>query len=311
MLLAAHRAPDALERGDALGHEVLVPIAVPQLTHDAVAEGVGAALRHHQAMVAARGDHRHLDPAQRLHQPGQQLVAPVAVAQLACEARAEGVDAALACEHEAMLLPRRHADHVLVLQRRDAPRPPLRRLAPVAELAAPALAEGEDGAVGTEGERVHRVCRHRNDPHHGPAERPEWQRRRDGSTDDLVAVAEEAVPVAVGAAGEKPPLGVREGRVHPASGEDSAAPWTSPLSPAKELRPRDLALGKRRVALVAHPRTLAQSHLHQRSEAAAGAAHSAEVVGGSTDEHAHEELGWQRVDGLEHREREAGRQLSS
>ena len=303
MVLAAHRALDALQRGDALGREMLVPIAVPQLTHDAVAERVGVALRHHQAMIAARGDRRHLDPAQRLHQPGQQLVAPVAVAQLACEARAEGVDAALAREHQAVLLPRRHADRVLVLQRHDAPRQPLRRLVPVAELAAPALAEGEDGAVGTEGERVHSVRRHRDDPHQGPAERLEWQRRRDGSTGGLIAVAEEAMPVIVGATGEKPPVGVREGRVHPARGEDVAAPWPSPLSPEKELRPRGLALGERRVALAAQPRTLAQSHRRQRSKGATGAAHPAKVVGGSTDEHAHQELGWQRVDGLGHRER--------
>jgi hypothetical protein len=261
MVLAAHRALDALKRGDALGYEMLVPITVAQLPHDAVTEGVSAAICHYQAMVAARGDRRHLDPAQRLHQPGQQLFDPVAVAQLTREARAEGIDTTLAREHEAVLLPRRHADHVLVLQRHDAPRPPLRRLAPVAELAAPALAESEDGAVGTEGERVHRVRSHRDDPHQGPAERLEWQRRRDRSSDDLIAVAEEAMPITVGATGEKPPFGVREGRVHPARGEDVAAPWPSPLSPAKELRPRDLALGQR-VALAAQPRTLAQSHPH-------------------------------------------------
>ena len=118
------------------------------------------------------------------------------------------------------------------------------------------------------------------------------------------------MPVTIGATGEKPPFGVREGRVHPASGEDVAARSPSPLSPEKELRPRDLALGELRVSLAAQPSALAQRHLHERSEAAAGTAHSTEVVGGSTDEHAHEELRWQRVEGLEHRERR-GRKLSS
>ena len=67
MVLAAHRALDALKRGDALGYEMLVPITVAQLPHDAVTEGVSAAICHYQAMGAARGDRRHLDPAQRLH----------------------------------------------------------------------------------------------------------------------------------------------------------------------------------------------------------------------------------------------------
>ena len=132
-----------------------------------------------------------------------------------------------------------------------------------------------------------------------PAERLEGQRRCDGTTYDLVAVAEEAVLITVGAAGEKPSLSVREGRVHPARGEDGAASWPASLSPAKELRHRDLTLRERSIALA---RALAQSHLHQRLEGSAGAARSAKVVGRSTDEHAHKELGWQRVDGLEHRE---------
>ena len=42
-----------------IGREMLVPITVPQLPHDAVAEGASAALSHYQAM-AAHGDRRHL-----------------------------------------------------------------------------------------------------------------------------------------------------------------------------------------------------------------------------------------------------------
>ena len=49
-----------------IGREMLVPITVAQLPHDAVTEGVSAAICHYQAMVAARGDRRHLDPAQRV-----------------------------------------------------------------------------------------------------------------------------------------------------------------------------------------------------------------------------------------------------
>ena len=48
-----------------IGREMLVPITVPQLPHDTVAEGASAALSHYQAM-AAHGDRRHLDPTQRV-----------------------------------------------------------------------------------------------------------------------------------------------------------------------------------------------------------------------------------------------------